>query len=459
MQSIKHLHWRAGFGLSPDEWQERENWDVQRAVDRLFVEAQADTSMPALEVVANAPVETETMNREDQEERRKEERQRVAQINADWLQRMGSPDSSALRERMTLFWHGHFACRIVLGKLAANYLNSIRTNALGNFRDLVLAVAQDPAMIRYLNNQQNRKQKPNENFARELLELFTIGRGNYTENDIKEAARAFTGWSSDLAGDYVFRPFQHDFGAKTFFGKTGAFNGEDIIDLILEKRETARFIAGKAYCYFVNDRPDHAIIEELADVFYRSSYDITTLMRSIFESDWFYREQNIGVKIKSPVELMAGMIRSLRVAFEQPLAPLMVEKTLGQTLFDPPNVAGWPGGKSWIDNATLMFRLNLAGYLYGASEIDMRERIDLKSADRPQNARRLAATLNLHPLGQLVRGDDPQVAFEALSGYFLQVRPGAGYPAISPFVSKKDRDSFIKTLSLRLMSLPEYQMC
>lgn len=457
MQKIKHLYWRAGFGLSPEEWQERKNWDVRRAVDHLFDEARTDVSMPALEAVADALAET--MSGEERAERRKEERLRVARINADWLQRMGSPGYSALRERMTLFWHGHFACRIVLGKLAANYLNTIRTHALGNFRDLVLAVAQDPAMIRYLNNQQNRKQKPNENFARELLELFTIGRGNYTEDDIKEAARAFTGWSSDLAGEYVFRPFQHDFGSKTFFGQTGAFNGEDIIDLILEKKETARFIAAKVYRYFVNDQPDHAVIEKLTDVFYRSSYDITTLMRTIFESDWFYRGQNIGARIKSPVELMAGMIRSLQVAFDQPLAPLMVEKTLGQTLFDPPNVAGWPGGKSWIDNATLMFRLNLAGYLYGASEVNMRERIDLESADRPQNARRLAAALNLHPLGQLVQGDDPQMAFEALSDYFLPVRPGVDYAAISPFVAKRDRDSFIKTLSLRLMSLPEYQMC
>jgi PAS domain-containing protein len=143
---------------------------------------------------------------------------------------------------MTFFWHGHFACKPDFGKLSMQYLNTLRKHALGKFGDMLLAIAQDPAMIRYLNNQQNRKEKPNENFARELMELFTLGRGQYSEKDIKEAARAFTGWSSDLRGDYLFRPMWHDYGSKTFFGKTGTFDGKDIVNIILEKPETAQFI-------------------------------------------------------------------------------------------------------------------------------------------------------------------------------------------------------------------------
>ena len=318
MEKIKHLHWRAGFGLSPKEWSERKNWSVRKAVNFLFKEARQAREIEAPELVAANPI---GMNEEERRERRKKERQRVIEINVEWLERMGSPDSPALLERMSLFWHGHFACRTTNGALAANQLNTIRTHALGNFRDLVLAIAKDPSMIRYLNNQQNRKQKPNENFARELMELFTIGRGNYTEQDIKEAARAFTGWSSNLAGAYVFRPGQHDFGTKTFFGKTGRFNGEDIIDLILERRETAHFIATKVFRYFVHEQVNEARVQELADTFYEANYDISTLMRSLFESEWFYDTAYIGAKIKSPTELMAGMIRALNVQFKQKTGP------------------------------------------------------------------------------------------------------------------------------------------
>lgn len=457
MQKIKHLYWRAGFGLSPREYRDRKDWSVQRAVDHLFAESQTGALLEVPELPADADIRM--MSDEAKMERRKKERQRVAEINARWLQRMGDPAQPVLRERMTLFWHGHFACRMVLGKLAANYLNALRTHALGNFRELVLAVARDPAMIRYLNNQQNRKEKPNENFARELLELFTIGRGNYTEQDVKEAARAFTGWSSNLAGEYVFRRFQHDHGDKTFFGRIGRFGGEEIIDLILEKKATARFIAGKVYRYFVNDRPDAAIIEELATVFYQSNYDITTLMRAVFESDWFYEEKHRGVKIKSPVELIAGMSRSLNVRFEQLQAPLMAQRALGQVLFDPPNVAGWPGGKNWIDNATLQFRLNLGGALLGASQINMREPLDPKAANRGQVNRRLAAQVDLHPLTELIADAGPETTFELLSQYFLQTRPKIRYEDVRPFLIRNDRDRFLQTLTLRLLSLPEYQMC
>jgi hypothetical protein len=156
---------------------------------------------------------------------------------------------------------------------------------------------------------------------------------------------------------------------------------------------------------------------------------------------------------------MAVMIRSLQVEFKEELAPIMVGKTLGQVLFNPPNVAGWPGGKNWIDNATLMFRLNLGGYLFGASEINMRERADLEAANRKKSAGKLAATLNLQPLGELVTTNDPEQAFETLSAYFLQLPSALSYSSLQPFIAKNNKEDFLKTLTVRLLSLPEYQMC
>ena len=359
------------------------------------------------------------MSKEEIVARRKQERQLVAKQNIIWINRMADPAHNAFLERMTLFWHGHFACQTKISGLAIAQINTIRQHALGNFRDLVLAIAKDASMIRFLNNQQNRKKTPNENFARELLELFTIGRGNYTEQDIKEAARAFTGWSSNLQGEYVFRQRQHDYGVKTFFGKTGNFDGTDIIDLILERRETANFIAKKVYRYFVNDQPDEAIIKQLGQTFYNSGYDIGHLLRTIFETDWFYHPKNMGTKIKSPVELLAGMMRSLNVKFEQDNALIFVQRALGQILFNPPNVAGWPGGKSWIDNSTLMLRLNLANYLFLSSDVNLRVKDELEAKKRGKAMKKLTAQIDLIPIYNLTAGLSKAAIFEKLSAYFL----------------------------------------
>ena len=257
------------------------------------------------------------LNEMQRTEIRKQERLSLIELIDSWLTYMASPDCSPLRERMALFWHGHFACTSRLSGLAARQINTIREHALGNFRDLLIGIAKDASMIRFLNNQQNRKEQPNENFARELMELFTLGRGHYTEQDIKEAARAFTGWSSDFGGYFIFRPRWHDYGVKTFFGQDGNFDGTDIIDLILENRQTARFITEKIYRYFVSEIVNEGIVEDLSNQFYESGYQIDQLMRSIFESDWFYDPENRGTKFKSPVELMVGLTQTLSLQITQ----------------------------------------------------------------------------------------------------------------------------------------------
>ena len=210
MEKIKHLYGRAGFGLSIGEWEQKRKLSVSQAVNELFTKALAT---PPLSPPNDPDVEGFLqMSEKDKAESRKKERRLVVLQSAAWIKRMSDEKESPLLERMTLFWHGHFACQSKTSAMAGNQLNTIRKHALGNFRELVLAIAKDPSMIRFLNNQQNRKQKPNENFARELMELFTIGRGNYTEKDIKEAARAFTGWSSTAKGEFIFRARVHDYG-------------------------------------------------------------------------------------------------------------------------------------------------------------------------------------------------------------------------------------------------------
>ena len=454
---IKHLYWRAGFGLSPEEWQQRQNWSVAKAVDALFAEVKKTKPIPVpgreLDLTA-----LRQMDKKEAAELLKKERQVVGQQNIAWVQRMANPNESALLERMSFFWHGHFACQSKSGILAVTQLNTIREHALGNFRDLVLAIAKDPLMIRFLNNQQNRKDSPNENFARELMELFTIGRGYYTEQDIKEAARAFTGWSSTVTGEFIFRERQHDFGQKTFFGKKGNFNGDDIIDILLEKRETAEFITHKIYRHFVNEEVNEQIVKNLANQFYKSNYDIGKLMRSIFESEWFYAPENQGTKIKSPVELVAGIMRTLNVQFSNDQAILFTQKALGQMLFNPPNVAGWPGGKSWIDNATLMFRLNLVPGIINSTELNFKTK-ELAEEDDVKGGRRLTASVDLQPLKNLTTGTSGLAALEVLTNYLLQTPVAVGNEKLAKAIESSRQEDLLKAAAMLVMTLPEYQMC
>ena len=457
MEKIKHLYWRAGFGLSIQEWEQQQNMSVSQAVNKLFKKA---NSTPPLNAPNTPDVEGFLqMSDKDKAEARKQERRLVVLQSAAWIKRMSDDKASPLLERMTLFWHGHFACQSKTSTLASNQLNTIRKHALGNFRDLVLAIAKDPSMIRFLNNQQNRKQKPNENFARELMELFTIGRGNYTEKDIKEAARAFTGWSSTAKGEYIFRSRVHDYGQKTFFGQSGRFDGTDIIDMILEKKETAQFIVRKIYRYFVNEDINERHVQELANSFYASDYDIAKLMRTIFLSDWFYESKNRGSKIKSPVDLVAGMMKNLHLEFENELALVFLQRSLGQSLFNPPNVAGWPGSKTWVDNSTLMIRLNLPAYLLNSKEVNFKLKEEFEAKRQNKITRRLSANLDLAPIIAKVQGKDIEEKVNYLSAYLL---PSSGQVPIQLFkhiTQGKNEEETTKLVLLGLMSLPEYQMC
>ncbi len=295
-----------------------------------------------------------------------------------------------LREKMTLFWHNHFATSInkvnsTSAMLAQNKL--LRNHALGKFGPLVLEISKDPAMLIWLDSNNNLKGKPNENYAREVMELFSLGVGNYKEKDIREAARAFTGWHTN-GSEFEFSPRFHDDGEKTILGQTGNWNGEDVIRICLEQKACAEFLAGKLFRYFISEAetPTPELLAPLADSLRMSGYDIAGAVRMILASKLFFSEHAFRQKIKSPVEYVLG---SVLVAVgsgseNQGKAPpgVLVAKleSMGQSLFAPPNVKGWPGGKSWLNTSTMLVRSNFGqdlamGLLWG------------RSGQRPTNSR------------------------------------------------------------------------
>ena len=277
-----------------------------------------------------------------------------------WADRMVATPRP-LEEKMTLFWHGHFATSETKVRDYRKLLlqnQTLREHATGNFRDLLLAVMRDPAMLVYLDNGQNVKDHPNENFGRELLELFTMGVGNYTERDIREASRAFTGWTNDVLEFRVDRE-KHDDGIKEFLGQRGAFDGHDIVDIILAQPVTAEFISTKIYRFFVREVPSATTKTRLARVFREADYEVKPLLRAIFLSRDFYSSPSVATQIKSPVQLLVSTYRKLGLA-GAPTIPDFNSQTgrLGQALLYPPNVAGWSGGRTWITPATLLERGN-----------------------------------------------------------------------------------------------------
>jgi len=278
-----------------------------------------------------------------------------------WANRMLTT-KRPLEEKLTLFWHGHFAtgdAKVRDYRMMLRQNEMLRRNAEGALGALLVGILKDPAMLVYLDNGENVKAHPNENFGRELLELFTMGVGHYTERDVREAARAFTGWTNDVL-DFRFDQAQHDFGEKTFLGKTGPLDGTDIIDRILAQEATGEFVAAKIYRYFVRDDISPALKTEFGRSFKAGGYQLKPLLKRIFLSKDFYSDASVATQIKSPVVLVISTYRKLGLR-ELPTIPDFGRLTgaLGQTLFDPPNVAGWAGGRTWITPATLMQRGNL----------------------------------------------------------------------------------------------------
>lgn len=314
----------------------------------------------------------------------------MRRASAWWAGRMVATPRP-FEEKMTLFWHDHFATsqeKVLRYRKMIDQIETLRKNAVGNFRTMLIAVAQDPAMLIWLDNKDNIKGKPNENFAREIMELFTMGEGHgYSEHDIREMARAFTGWtmSRDITtadrGAFVDNPKLHDDGVKTFLGTSGNFNGYDAIDIILKQPAASRFVSGKLYKYFVRDDLTPQMNDQLAKIWRDANYDIKPLMKTMFLSRDFYSPASVGTQIKSPVHFIVSTYRKLGLKELAGVPDFMeTSSSLGQVLFFPPNVAGWADGRAWINPSTLLTRGNFVQTLlfadpvtYGAPDKDIVE--------------------------------------------------------------------------------------
>ncbi|HEY4135306.1 MAG TPA: DUF1800 domain-containing protein [Alphaproteobacteria bacterium] len=358
----RHLLARVGFGATEEEAAALHGLTRAQAVQAILDGARREAVTPGPDWLGDAAHVYPTLGKLDADDRKalvKLTNERVLALKAWWYGEMLATPSP-VTERMTLFWHNHFTSSLRKTRSPILHFRQnalLRREGLGNFATLLNAVARDPVMLDYLDNRLNRKQKPNENFARELLELFTLGEGHYTEADIKEAARAFTGWTTDRDRvHFVDNPRIHDAGGKTFLGQTGRFDGGDILRIILQQPRTAEYVAGKMWREFVSPMPDAAEVKRLAAVFRDGRYEIKPLMSALLTSEAFWAQANRGELIKSPVELLVGTVRFFKNTPVDDVTLARYGKRLGEDIFDPPNVKGWPGYTAWISTDTLLAR-------------------------------------------------------------------------------------------------------
>jgi uncharacterized protein (DUF1800 family) len=443
-----HLYRRAGFGANREELFAAEKRGHEATIDLLLQGepkyAEVQTTLRDVGKIAAA--------KEDGGEK----------IRDWWMYGMlhgGHP----LREKLTLFWHNHFATSITKVRgtglmFAQNEL--LRTHALGKFEPFLQAISRDPAMLLWLDSNSNVKGKPNENYAREVMELFSLGVGNYTETDIREAARAFTGWHT-VNGAFRFEASLHDSGAKSFFKQTGNWDGGDIVRIILKQPAAAKFLVGKLYAHFVSEAaPPAGLLDPLCDSFRKGEYDVAALLRTMLSSKWFFSEHAFRKRIKSPVEFVLGAARAVYREFPEDHAdhrPLphgvLVPRisATAQTLFAPPNVKGWPGGKAWLNTSTMLERNNFAaaiamGTLWNSSDIDSPRAWDpsrIVDETKASSAEEIVdALLDVHLPGG-IRPDARRKLLDFAAG----IKPGA-----------KDRPLRIRELVHAVLTLPEYQL-
>jgi uncharacterized protein (DUF1800 family) len=386
-----HLLNRAGFGGPPSEVQKLVKMGHDKAVD-YFVEYEKipdETTKPTwakpdptraerllayrkigeksrTDMTQEERSALEQKRREMQREEQREQQFHLLELRGWWLQRM-TKGPRPLQEKLTLFWHGHFATSAI--KVRDGYFmwlqnDTFRQMGSGNWLELLYATAKDPAMLFWLDQAQSRKQHPNENFAREVMELFSLGEGHYTEKDVTEAARAMTGWTLNrVEQKYEYHEFLHDEGEKTVLGKTGNLNGLDVLKLIVQQPQAARFITGKLWKFFGSENPSPELIEALASNFRSNGNNFKPFLRTMFRCEEFYSDSVVRTQVKSPVQWLVGSVRTLERDLPPALVCSQLLKNLGQELLMPPNVKGWDGGLSWITTNNLLNRYNEAAML------------------------------------------------------------------------------------------------
>lgn len=454
LQNIFHLLARSTFGPNLEDARAFQANTIPQIVDQLVLE-----SKPFQEII----LRDKTVIKNRKKARRIgliRRRNKNLEINHKWLMSMAL-SKNQLREKLAFFWHDHFAVRSKIPNQAIRYVNLIRQHALGSFKDLLLAVCKDQAMITYLNNNINRKENPNENFARELMELFTLGIGHYTESDVKEVARAFTGWTCKPDGTFVFRRIYYDKRKKTILGQTGNFNGEDVLRILIENKQTSRTIVSKLFFYFAGKKIPDEFLYTLSESFYESNYDITELVIMILTSEFFYQEEFKTNKIKSPIELIAGQIRLLDLNIKNEYILYKLQSNMGQELLNPPNVSGWTNGKHWIDLNTISDRLDLAAIFLYNKKIKLNAPIlSLEGDEDEEDEEHEEATIfsKFEAIENMVQ-KNPEQSIHLLNALLYNKK----HEHLESFLDVlkyqlHHNEITVKDLLIKLMSQPEYQM-
>jgi len=489
-EQARHLLWRAGFGGTPQQIQTLVGWGLEKSVDHLLNPGNTgeepirpdrfDSSImrPPNEEEKQAYRKAQKAQDEDlvakfrkmKQEQERKDREQINDMQKWWLKKM-IETPRPLEEKMTLFWHGHFATsyRTIENSFHMFKQNQLfRTHALGNFGDLLFGIIRDPAMLAYLNNNQSRKDHPNENLAREIMELFSLGVGRYTEKDIKEGARSLTGYTFK-DDDFVFDRNNHDTAKKNILGKIGNSDGDDFVRIILGQRDCAQFMARKLYGFFVNDLPSlerqsdrdlddgiGTVIHQIAATLLTQRYELKPTLKQILSSQHFYDPAFMGQQIKSPVQLLVGAVRSMT----PPTRDLSILNDaldlMGQNLFFPPSVKGWEGGRAWINTSTLFVRQNILAFLL--------------TGKKPVGYDATADTQKYDPmplLAELEKADpgansDPSRVTEYLLRLTTGSAPASARDPLVSFVNERGghiTPDLVTALLLLITATPEYQLC
>lgn len=449
-----HLLRRAGFGGTPEQVKHAATQRMGAAVDALihFPSTEGLPSTPALfdprEMLRNLLASGDMQRRELAKQVRQGERRSLIELQNWWLNRMiASP--APLQEKLALYFHGHFTTAAiqkgVTPQMVLDQNNLFRNNALGNLRELTWQVSIDPAMLLYLDNARNDATHPNENYARELMELFTLGVDNYTERDVRESARAWTGWVVvRRTGKAQFVSSRHDDGSKTFLGRTGNWTGRDIVDIIYRQPGCAAFWANSLLNFFVYNDPEPQLVDAVAALIQKNDYNLEPVLSTLFRSNVFYSPRAYRALVKSPVEFVAGTYQALDIQKIDVRAQRALVQ-MGQVLFYPPNVAGWPGGANWLTSQTMIARQNFIASLVNSPAMDGAGWIQ----EIPVKARQAAADL----IGTLLEGDASPAASARIADYLN----GAGTSALGMF-SGENYQERVRGAAYLTMAMPAYQL-
>jgi uncharacterized protein (DUF1800 family) len=487
----RHLLWRAGFGGTPDQIKVLSDWGPEKSVDYLLEpekvefdpvkESEFDRSIirpPTQEEQAMARQARRGQDEEAlaklramQQQREGQDRRQMRDIQRWWLTRM-IETPRPLEEKMTLFWHGHFATSFRTIENSYHMFKQnmlLRKHALGNFGELLFGIIRDPAMLAYLDQNDSRRNRPNENLARELMELFSLGVGNYSEADIKEGARALTGYTFQ-DDEFVFRDREHDPNPKTILGQTERMDGDDFVRVILSQQACSRFMARKLYKYFAADIPpldatdnDRAldpvsasVIRDLASVMRSSKYEIKPVLRRLFLSEHFYDPRIMGQQIKGPVQLVVGAVRSLNTPTRDMGLLVDALDLMGQKIFEPPSVKGWDGGRSWINTSTLYVRQNILAFLLtGKKPVGY---------DAMASEEKFDPTPLLDQLAKASPGAEKDIArvIDYLLRFTLGNAPSDAREMLTTFAKNLGVEvspDLITGMLLLITAMPEYQLC